>query len=492
MIVLEILIFTILFWIIKYFWDNRRFYYLASKIPTSAFDFSFSGIYNYLTADPKMMLKLVNGSFDNKSDIAKTWLGHVLFIIANNPNDIKTIFNAKQCYDKPSFIKFSAKMETGSLFGELEYWRSHRKVMNPFFGYQGLKTVIPIFNEKTKILMKSLECMVDKEAFNIFHNMTALTLETILKVMEYDVDIQNQEAKSRDVFIKNLENFAKVAFLRMFKPWLHPNIIFKNSKLYKVQQQSMSNCAMVFTNDIIENIRMNTNNNEDEKSKSFMEAMLNPKNNFTDKEIKHEVHSVVLAAQDTSAIASSMMLLLLAIYKDVQQKVVDELHQIFGKVRDTPYIEFENVNKLVYLEMVINEVMRLYPVVPFIVRQVDEEIVLGDNYRIPVKATVVVPISRIHKNKKYWGDDAEEFNPERFSKENFAKIHPYAYIPFAKGPRMCLGYRYAMMLMKIQLANFLMRYEVDTDLKLDELEFGVQVTMTVCQGYMIKIKDRKY
>jgi len=254
----------------------------------------------------------------------------------------------------------------------------------------------------------------------------------------------------------------------------------------------MSNCAMVFTNDIIENIRSKTNNNEVEKPKNFMQAMLNPKNNFTDDEIKHEVHSVVLAAQDTSAISSSMTLLILAMFKDIQQKVVDELHQIFGKKHETPYIEFENINDLIYLEMVINEILRLFPVVPFIVRHVDEEMVLGDIYKIPMKATVVVPISNIHKNKKYWGDDAEEFNPERFSKENFSKIHPYAYLPFAKGPRMCLGYRYAMMLMKIQLANFLMRYEVDTDMKLDELEFGVQVTMTVCQGYMIKIKNRKY
>ncbi|CAG9806640.1 unnamed protein product [Chironomus riparius] len=458
MIVLIILIFSILFWIIKYFWDHRRFYYLAYKIPTSSFDYSFSGIYKFFTADNKTMLNILNEILNNENEIVKIWLGHILLVVANNPDDIKTIFNAKQCYDKPSFVKVCAKIEKGSLFGYLEYWRSHRKVMNPFFGLQGLKALIPIFNDKSKIFIKNLEKMIDKEAFNIFHNMTALTLETILKVMEYDVDIQNQESKTRDVFIMNLDT---------------------------------SNCAMAFTNDIVQYVRNKTNNNEDEQHKSFIQAMVNPRNDFTDDEIKDEVHSIVLAGQDTSAIASSMTLLVLAVFKDVQQKVVDELYQVFGKTRDTPYIEFENVNELVYLEMVINEVMRLYPVVPFVVRQVDEEIVLGHKYTIPVKAAVVVPISRVHKNKKYWGDDAEEFNPERFSKENISKIHPYAFVPFAKGPRMCLGYRYAMMLMKIQLANFLMRYEVDTDLKLNELEFCCHVTMTVCQGYMIKVRNRK-
>ncbi|KAL7025554.1 hypothetical protein ACKWTF_013530 [Chironomus riparius] len=491
MIVLIILIFSILFWIVKYFWDHRRFYYLAYKIPTSSFDYSFSGIYKFFTADNKTMLNILNEILNNENEIVKIWLGHILLVVANNPDDIKTIFNAKQCYDKPSFVKVCAKIEKGSLFGYLEYWRSHRKVMNPFFGLQGLKALIPIFNDKSKIFIKNLEKMIDKEAFNIFHNMTALTLETILKVMEYDVDIQNQESKTRDVFIMNLDTCAKLVFIRILKFWYHSKIIFENSSLSKLYYQSRSNCAMAFTNDIVQNVRNETNNNEDEKHKSFIQAMVNPRNDFTDDEIKDEVHSIVLAGQDTSAIASSMTLLVLAVFKDVQQRVVDELYQVFGKTRDTPYIEFENVNELVYLEMVINEVMRLYPVVPFVVRQVDEEIVLGHKYTIPVKAAVVVPISRVHKNKKFWGDDAEEFNPERFSKENISKIHPYAFVPFTKGPRMCLGYRYAMMLMKIQLANFLMRYEVDTDLKLNELEFCCHVTMTVCQGYMIKVRNRK-
>ena len=63
-------------------------------------------------------------------------------------------------------------------------------------------------------------------------------------------------------------------------------------------------------------------------------------------------------------------------------------------------------------------------------------------------------------------------------------------MPFTKGPRMCLGYRYAMTLMKIQLVNFLMRYEVDTSLKFDELEYELNTTLNVCQGYMISIKKR--
>ena len=188
----------------------------------------------------------------------------------------------------------------------------------------------------------------------------------------------------------------------------------------------------------------------------------------------------------------SSALLLLAMNKDAQNKIVAELHEVLGKSPNAPFIDFEKLSELQYTEMVINETMRLMPVVPFVARRAESEIAVTKGYIIPESANISIPIFGIHRNKTYWGDDAEQFRPERFEKENFEKIHPYAFIPFTKGPRMCLGYRYAMALIKIQLANFLMRFEVDTNLKFDELELTSKISMTICQGYMISIKDRKY
>lgn len=56
---------------------------------------------------------------------------------------------------------------------------------------------------------------------------------------------------------------------------------------------------------------------------------------------------------------------------------------------------------------------------------------------------------------------------------------------------MCIGYKYALILMKINLAHLIMHYEFDTRLKLDELEFKYVVTLNVCQGYQLKITERK-
>lgn len=95
----------------------------------------------------------------------------------------------------------------------------------------------------------------------------------------------------------------------------------------------------------------------------------------------------------------------------------------------TAFLDVDMLNKMPYLDMVVNESMRILPVVPFVTRQTNAEIVL-DGYTVPKGAEILIPILKIHTNPKFWGDDANVFRPERFEKEAMKNIHPYAYIPF--------------------------------------------------------------
>ena len=204
MIIIEILIFLISFFVFKHFWDYRRFYYLASKIPLSNFDYSMKGVYQAINADNKTIFKMFKDIFTNVTVCNKSWAGNVLFVGIVKPEDVKLVLNSNNCINKPKIVKF-LNAPKGSLLGNVEYWHSHRKLLNPYFGSRSLQNVIPIFNNKVKVLMTNLKKMEGKGEFNALHAMTALTLETILKVMEYDVDIQNQKSEVRDVFIENLE-----------------------------------------------------------------------------------------------------------------------------------------------------------------------------------------------------------------------------------------------------------------------------------------------
>jgi cytochrome P450 len=69
-------------------------------------------------------------------------------------------------------------------------------------------------------------------------------------------------------------------------------------------------------------------------------------------------------------------------------------------------------------------------------------IFLSEKYTLPAGSDCVVAIYGLHKNKAIWGEDVDEFDPDRFLPENVAKRHPYSYIPFSSGPRNCIGTHY--------------------------------------------------
>lgn len=101
------------------------------------------------------------------------------------------------------------------------------------------------------------------------------------------------------------------------------------------------------------------------------------------------------------------------------------------------------------------------------------------------------PVHELHKDTNLWGEDATEFKPERFSPEKISKVHPYAYLPFSKGPRLCPGKKYAWMSMKTLLSQFLMKYKVSTSMKYEELHFKIELTTTIKQGFMMKVEKRQ-
>lgn len=112
------------------------------------------------------------------------------------------------------------------------------------------------------------------------------------------------------------------------------------------------------------------------------------------------------------------------------------------------------------------------------------------NYSVPSGTFVVFSIIEAHRDKSQWGEDAYEFRPERFEEDNIKDIHPYSYAPFSKGSRICPGHKYAMMTMKAFLSKFLIKYRVATNTKYEELDFILELTLSVKQGFTMKVEKR--
>ena len=112
--------------------------------------------------------------------------------------------------------------------------------------------------------------------------------------------------------------------------------------------------------------------------------------------------------------------------------------------------------------MIINETLRLYPPAVGTLRQAVKPVKLG-KLSIPGGTKLFISILGMHHDPAFWGKDANEFNPGRFS-EGIAKAakHPFAYLPFGTGPRICVGQNFAVMEAKVVLAMVLQRFSFVT------------------------------
>lgn len=143
-----------------------------------------------------------------------------------------------------------------------------------------------------------------------------------------------------------------------------------------------------------------------------------------------------------------------------------------------------------YIERVIKETMRLFPVGPLIVRSVSDDLKMGD-YTLPKGCSVVLAIIKLHRRADIWKNPLE-FNPDRFLPEEIAKRHPYAFIPFSAGPRNCIGLTYAMMGMKVLIATILRRYILKKDfyVKIEDIKFKADVILKPVDLITVKIEKR--
>lgn len=251
-----------------------------------------------------------------------------------------------------------------------------------------------------------------------------------------------------------------------------------------MEMEARSKSMILFVHKVVKNLKQIFI--EESKIKNVVRELMDKKHELSELEISDEVYGLLTGGIDTSSIATSWTLVYLGLHKNIQEKVVAELKEVLG---DDLFVDFDKITQLKYLEMVIIETLRLRPSLPIVMRKFTDEVVTSEGFTIPKHATAIIPIVSIHRNKKYWGDDANEFRPERF--EDSSKIPQYAFLPFAKGPRMCIGERYTIISMKIVLAHFLMRYEVDSKMNLDDLDYFLGVTVNIKQGHMISIKKRQ-
>jgi len=205
---------------------------------------------------------------------------------------------------------------------------------------------------------------------------------------------------------------------------------------------------------------------------------------MTDREVRDEAVTMLLAGHDTTANLLTWTIYLLGKHKDVYAKLQREVDEIFGGKEPS----VEGLRRLTYTDMVLREVMRLYPPVYLILREPVRDLTLGE-FEFQKGQMLMLSPWLLHRDPKNFVDP-EVFNPERFANDQVA-MRAEAYIPFGAGPHRCIGNNFAV----IEALIILVRIARELDIQLAgnvPVQAEPLITLGVRNGLPIVVNKRDY
>ncbi|XP_043494013.1 cytochrome P450 4C1-like isoform X2 [Polistes fuscatus] len=459
------IIIIMLFYVLKYIINKFREYNMAKKF-SGPKAYPLIGNLNMFFGDVKDITGNLIKMFSDYSSPCRLWLGLTLMVFFDDPENIKILSNSSNGYEKSSvydFMKFS--LGNGLFTAPASIWKNHRRILNPVFKENMVSTYVDSIVKNANRLTNILETTNGKNV-NFLHYVHLCMLDIIYdSLLESDLNLQsNPDCRYDEYMSKGID----ITIQRVMKLWLHPNIIFKNSSMGKWIKEHHSILNEI-TNEIIKKKKesMHKDNftwEEKEKDTSpFLDAIFKSfyeTGEYSEADIRDEINTLVFAGSDTAANTLSFLFLMLATFPDIQNQVYEELYDLYGSSDPIDFpITMEDTRKMKYLDRVIKETLRLFPVGPFIARKLSRDTKVNNNVIIPKNCHVVISIFSLHRKDKYWTDPLR-FNPDRFFPGNY---NEKCFRPFSFGNRGCIGQIFAMTKMKVITASILRKFTVRID-----------------------------
>ncbi|XP_031330686.1 cytochrome P450 4c3-like [Photinus pyralis] len=491
---IPIAILTLLVWYLQYHWNRRRLYRMASRFDGPiCLPFIGNGLY-FMGSTSDILDNVISLMRSFKLPV-RVWLGQKLFYGVSDPEDLETIMNSPHALEKDELYQYAEPVVgTGLFTAPVPKWKRHRKVIMPTFNQRILDGFVPVFVEQSTILLDQLKTQVGKGSFNIFHYVSRCTLDIICETaMGVSVEAQTKDSD----YVKWANQAMEIMFTRMFNIWYHFDFIFNLTPSARILRD-VNNKMQAFTGTVVRNHREAYQRKRREEyvdkdqstRKNFLQQLIELSEggaNFTDDELREEVDTFMVAGSDTTASMNSFIFIMLGMFPEIQEKVYQEVLDVLGP--DKP-VEAADLGRFHYMERVMRETMRIFPVGPVLVRAITKDIQL-ESCVIPAGSSVVMVIIQTHWNEKLWPQPFK-FDPDRFLPEEMAKRHPYAWLPFSGGPRNCVGPKYAFMAMKALIATVVRRYTFSTDYKtIKDIKLKADLMLKPVHGYSVSVELRE-
>lgn len=375
-------------------------------------------------------------------------------VVISDPELLKIVLQTKlTTFNKDldwTYAPFLDILGNGLVTSHGESWRKQRTLLSHTLRIDILDE-IPLMAIKAfkRLAIKLDKCCVEKSVIEMASEFRHLTLQVIAEAV---LSIPPEE--SDQTFAHMYLPIVDEGNMRIWHPerkyipnpswWNYPSAVKKLNKYVTgiirrrwslIQQESASNAK-------------DKNNTSQHRRQDILDKILSaisPSewNDAAVSQVCDEVKTFILAGHETSASMLTWALYELsrnATHLDKLQQEVDKVFYNDDHFLSKSSIEIDDIpkrdeyNSLVYAEACLRESLRLYAIVPSVVRVCSSDILLADQHFLAKGTSVIVNIQGVHHNEKYWPNH-KTYTPDRFLRE----LEPYTFLAFAEGPRMCLG-----------------------------------------------------
>jgi cytochrome P450 len=373
-------------------------------------------------------------------------MGPVAAVVITDPEAIEQVLVTNNKDFRKSLATRRVNVVTGNgiLVSDGDTWRQHRRAVQPAFHSERIRAWADTMVSET---MATVDAWRDGQTLDIHKEMYELTLRIVVKTLLAS-DIERDEVETVGKSLAEGTGFFDSRFngLSFFIPDFLPT-----PANLRVRRAVKRIDEIVYG--LIEKRRLQPGDGD------VISMLLAARNDagqpLTDKEIRDEVMTVFLAGHETTALALTWALYLLAKNPTKQAALRQELASVL-KVGAVPTLA--DTPHLPYAEAVVNETFRLYPPAYAVSREVIRPTEIGGRM-LGKRSLALVSIYAAHRNAERFPEPTE-FKPERWLDGLAKRLPKGAFVPFAEGPRKCIGASFAMQEAVLALATICSRVKL--------------------------------
>ncbi len=358
-------------------------------------------------------------------------------------------------------------------------WQKAHRILLPSFSQKAMKGYHSMMLDIATQLIQKWSRLNPNEEIDVADDMTRLTLDTI-GLCGFNYRFNSFYRDSQHPFITSMLRALKEAMNQSKRLGLQDKMMVKKKLQFQKDIEDM--------NSLVDRMIAERKANPDENIKDLLSLMLYAKDPVTgetldDENIRYQIITFLIAGHETTSGLLSFAIYCLLSYPEKLKKAQEEADRVL--TGDTP--EYKQIQQLKYIRMVLNETIRLYPTAPAFSLYAKEDTVLGGEYPISKGQPVTVLIPKLHRDQDAWGEDAEEFRPERF--EDPSRIPHHAYKPFGNGQRACIGMQFALQEATMVLGLVLKHFDLMSN---PGYELKIKEALTIKPDeFKITVKPRK-